>query len=85
MSVSTTTTVTDSGQARGVEAASRCLDAPVDGAGLGAFRALFGGLMVLAVIRFAWLGWIDELYVAPTYHFTYLGFEWVQRITEVNH
>lgn len=31
-----------------------------------------------AVIRFAALGWIADLYANPTYHFTYLGFDWVR-------
>ena len=34
--------------------------------------------MVCAVVRFAAMGWIDELYAAPSYHFTYLGFDWVR-------
>ncbi len=54
------------------------LDQPVDGAGLAAFRILFGALMVFSTVRFAAYGWIDELYLSPTHHFTYLGFEWVR-------
>src|SRR5690349_3077816 len=51
---------------------------PVDAAGVGAFRLLFGLLMVAAVVRFVAKGWVRELYLAPTYHFTYLGFDWVR-------
>src|SRR5688572_7008054 len=56
----------------------RRLKAPVDGAGLAAFRVLFGAVLVFSVVRFAAYGWIDELLVAPTYHFTYYGFDWVR-------
>ena len=51
---------------------------PVDGAGLAAFRVGFGLLELLGVIRFFAYGWIDALYVAPEYHFTYWGLGWVQ-------
>ena len=34
--------------------------------------------MVFATIRFAALGWIGELYAQPAFHFTYLGFDWIQ-------
>lgn len=54
------------------------LDVPVDAAGLGAFRLLFGLLMTAAVIRTAWLDWIEALYIDPVFHFTYPGFAWVQ-------
>jgi vitamin K-dependent gamma-carboxylase len=53
-------------------------NAPRDGAGLGAFRALFGALLALSVIRFWAYGWIDELYVRPSFHFTFFGFDWVR-------
>jgi hypothetical protein len=51
---------------------------PVDGASLAIFRILFGLLGLLAVARFFVYGWIDDLYIMPTYHFAYLGFQWVQ-------
>jgi vitamin K-dependent gamma-carboxylase len=50
----------------------------VDAAGISVFRAAFGALMVAAVARFVARGWVYELYQAPTYHFTYLGFDWVK-------
>jgi vitamin K-dependent gamma-carboxylase len=49
-----------------------------DAAGLAAFRASFGAVMLLSVLRFVGRGWVDELYLAPSYHFTYWGFEWVK-------
>jgi hypothetical protein len=51
---------------------------PVSASPLAIFRAVFGLLMVLAVIRFWARGWITELYVQPVFHFTYNGFAWVK-------
>ncbi len=51
---------------------------PVDSAGLGVFRVLFGLLLFGAVVRFVAYGWVSALYLAPSYHFTYAGFEWVR-------
>ena len=50
---------------------------PADAAGLALFRIAFGLLMFGAVVRFVAKGWVDELILAPTYHFTYLGFDWI--------
>ncbi len=55
----------------------RC-NSPRHGAGLGAFRLLFGALLCFSVARFWAYGWIDELYVQPSFHFTYFGFGWVR-------
>ncbi len=41
-------------------------------------RVLFGFIMLVSVIRFAVKGWIYDLYIAPAYHFTFYGFDWVQ-------
>jgi len=60
---------------------ARCLEycnAERDGAGLGAFRALFGALLCFSVARFWAYGWIEELYLRPPFHFTYFGFGWVR-------
>jgi vitamin K-dependent gamma-carboxylase len=56
----------------------RCLGRSVDGAGLAAFRIGFGLLMLGAIVRFVAKGWVDELILDPSYHFTYLGFDWVK-------
>jgi vitamin K-dependent gamma-carboxylase len=53
------------------------LETPVDAASLGAFRIAYGLTMLIALARFAAMGWIDELYVRPAFHFAYPGFEWV--------
>lgn len=39
---------------------------------------LFGFIMLVSIVRFALRGWIYDLYVLPTFHFTYYGFEWIQ-------
>lgn len=54
------------------------LNVPQDASGIAAFRVLFGALMVFSVVRFWAYGWIDELYIAPAWHFSYLGFGWVK-------
>ncbi len=57
---------------------SSLLREPSDAAGLAVFRILFGVVMLASVVRFAALGWIRELYLEPSYHFTFLGFGWVR-------
>jgi vitamin K-dependent gamma-carboxylase len=53
------------------------LDRPVDGAGLAAFRILFGLMMCAGIVRFMANGWIDRFYGQPGFFFKYWGFEWV--------
>jgi vitamin K-dependent gamma-carboxylase len=55
----------------------RVLGAPADGAGLAAFRVLLGCLLVVSALRFVRRGWVEALYLAPSYHFPYAGFSWV--------
>lgn len=50
----------------------------VDATQLRVFRGLFGTLLALSVVRFWANGWIDSIYVDPTFHFSYVGFEWLQ-------
>lgn len=47
-----------------------------------AFRIIFGLLMLFGVLRFVSKGWVDELYIQPKFHFTYLGFEWVKPLPD---
>jgi hypothetical protein len=54
------------------------LDEPVPAHSLAALRIAFGIVMLVATIRFAANGWIDSLFVAPPFHFTYYGFSWVR-------
>lgn len=50
---------------------------------LAMFRVIFGAMMLLSIVRFAIKGWIYDLYVLPTYHFTYFGFDWVKPLSEL--
>jgi hypothetical protein len=54
------------------------LSAPVSPAPLAVFRMLFGALMLISVIRFAAMGWIDSMYIQPKVFFPYFGFEWIK-------
>lgn len=54
----------------------------VDPAPLAIFRIFFGGIMVFAMCRFWYYGWIEKLYIEPGFHFKYWGFEWVRPIGE---
>ena len=45
---------------------------------LAVFRICFGLMMALSVVRFWSLGWIDKLYIQPTYFFSYYGFEFIK-------
>jgi len=51
---------------------------PVDIASLVAFRIAFGALMLVAMLRYFWHGWIDLFFVQPTFFFSYAGLEWLQ-------
>ncbi len=51
---------------------------PLDIAALAAYRILFGLLMFVGTLRFMGQGWIERLFVEPTFHFKYWGFHWVQ-------
>src|SRR3954468_5768069 len=61
-----------------VDVFNAALRRPVDSAWLAAFRALFGLTLLTSTLRFLAYGWIDQLFVAPQFHFKYWGFSWVQ-------
>ena len=42
------------------------------------FRIGFGLMMLLSIVRFWAYGWIDKLYLQPTFFFSYRHFEWVR-------
>jgi hypothetical protein len=69
---------------RSVVAAFRRLETrvtqPVDIAWLAAFRALFGLSMFVSMARFVAFGWVNELFVRPSFRFKYYGFEWVEAL-----
>lgn len=50
----------------------------ISSAPLAVFRIAFGLMMLGGIIRFWAKGWIEELYIKPTFFFSYYGFEWVK-------
>lgn len=58
------------------------LQKPVSIAPLITFRIVFGFLMLASIIRFWLNGWITELYLKPSFFFTYQGFEKVRPLGE---
>jgi hypothetical protein len=57
------------------------LNKEVSAAPLISFRLIFGALMIFSTLRFMFLGWIEDHYVDPIFHFKYWGFEWVEPIS----
>ena len=52
----------------------------VDNSSLAMFRVLFGAVLVFSVARYFAYGWIEPMFVAPRFHFTYFGFRWIAPI-----
>jgi hypothetical protein len=50
----------------------------VPAASLSFFRFVFGLILFGSMVRFLLKGWVEDLYLAPTYHFKYYGFEFIQ-------
>jgi vitamin K-dependent gamma-carboxylase len=50
---------------------------PRDIAALVAFRIAFGLIVMTSSLRFLTYGWINELFVAPRFRFSYWGFGWL--------
>lgn len=42
------------------------------------FRVCFGLLILFGILRFAYNGWIESLYIQPRFFFSYFGFEFVK-------
>jgi len=40
-------------------------------------RILFGFIMSVSIIRFISMGWVYDLYIKPTFFFSYFGFDWL--------
>ncbi|RSC92242.1 HTTM domain-containing protein [Tenacibaculum singaporense] len=56
------------------------LSKQTNSAPLAVFRIFFGIMMLFGIIRFWYHGWIEKLYLQPTFHFSFYGFEWVKPI-----
>jgi len=54
------------------------LNTYTDSSPLVIFRIGFGFMMLFSIIRFWSKGWIEKIYIEPSFHFTYYGFEWVK-------
>ncbi len=54
------------------------LQKPVSATPLIVFKIIFGALMIFGTVRFMTLGWIEDHYVQPLFHFKYWGFSWVK-------
>ncbi len=49
-----------------------------EAAPLAVFRIFFGLMMFVSIIRFWSYGWIDKLYVQPSFFFSYYGFDFIK-------
>ena len=56
------------------------INKPVSITPLVRFRIAFGLLMFASLIRFWYRGWIETIYITPSFHFSYSGFEWVRSL-----
>jgi len=57
------------------------LEKPVGIAPLITFRVIVGAMLLFSTLRFVLLGWVDDHYVCPQFHFKYFGFEWVEPLS----
>ncbi|MGH7788244.1 MAG: HTTM domain-containing protein, partial [Candidatus Binatia bacterium] len=57
---------------------AEALYVPVDAASLGVVRIVFGAMVAWDAVRYFHFGWIDEYYLLPKWHFTYLYFDFVR-------
>ena len=45
------------------------------------FRISFGLILFISTLRFILKGWVIDLYIKPTYFFTYYGFDWISPVS----
>lgn len=50
---------------------------PVSAAPFVVLRLVFGLLMAFGTLRFLLLGWVEDHYIKPVFHFHYVGFSWL--------
>lgn len=50
------------------------------GYALAVYRIAFGLLMAFSLLRFMAKGWVEDCYIAPSFHFTYQYFHWIKPI-----
>ena len=51
---------------------------PVDAASIAVFRIVLGAMVAWDAVRYLVSDWVDEYYIRPKFHFTYLFFDFVQ-------
>ena len=56
------------------------LNKPIPATSLAVFRILFGLLMAVSILRFTVNGWIESIYIDPSFHFSYYGLDWIKPI-----
>ena len=56
------------------------LNKPIPATSLAVFRILFGLLMAVSMLRFTVNGWIESIYIDPSFHFSYYGLDWIKPI-----
>lgn len=55
---------------------------PTEAAPLAVFRIFFGIMMGISLLRFYANGWIEKLYLSPTFFFSFYGFAWAKPLGE---
>ena len=45
------------------------------------FRISFGLILFISTFRFILKGWVNDLYIKPTFFFTYYGFDWINPVS----
>lgn len=53
------------------------LHRPVSIAPLVTLRVVMGGMLLFSTLRFWAMGWIEDHYLSPVFHFKYYGLEWI--------
>jgi hypothetical protein len=61
-----------------IERWERWWTAPAGIAPLVTLRVVIGAMLAFSTARFMALGWVDDHYIRPVFHFAYAGFEWVR-------
>lgn len=61
------------------------LEKETEAAPLAAFRIFFGVMMFVSIVRFWANGWVQKLYIDPSFFFSYYGFEWVKPLGNYTH
>jgi len=61
-----------------ITALYQTLTRPVDLASLAVFRMLLGTIFTVSAVRFMLSGWVEIVFLQPTFFFKYPGFEWTR-------